>query len=56
MISSAKSSLKNRSVKEFFITINSFQKQNKKRNLSKEEIKFIRDLRWKEFFGNIFKV
>ncbi|SDG07282.1 glycosyltransferase family 2 protein [Epilithonimonas hungarica] len=52
MISSAKSSFKNRSVKEFFITINSFLKQKEKRDLSKEEIQFIRNLRWKEFFRN----
>ena len=52
MISSAKSSFKNRSAKEFFTTINSFLKQNEKRELSKEEIKFIRNLRWKEFFKN----
>jgi len=52
MISSAKSSFKNRSAKEFFITINSFLKQKEQRNLSKEEIKFIRNLRWKEFFRN----
>lgn len=52
MISSAKSSFKNRSAKEFFTTINSFLKQNEKRELNKEEIKFIRNLRWKEFFKN----
>ncbi|MDP9955579.1 glycosyltransferase involved in cell wall biosynthesis [Epilithonimonas hungarica] len=52
MISSAKSSFKNRSVKEFFVTINSFLKQKEKRDLSKEEIQFIRNLRWKEFFRN----
>lgn len=52
MISSAKSSFKNRSAKEFFITITSFLKQNEGRELSKEEIKFIRNLRWKEFFKN----
>ncbi|TDX86899.1 glycosyltransferase family 2 protein [Epilithonimonas xixisoli] len=52
MISSAKSSFKNRSAKGFFITINSFLKQNEKRELSKDEIKFIRNLRWKEFFKN----
>lgn len=52
MISSAKSSFKNQSAKEFFITINSFLKQKEKRELSKEEIKFIRNLRWKEFFRN----
>ncbi len=52
MISSAKSTFKNRSAKEFFITINSFLKQKEKRNLNKEEIKFIRSLRWKEFLKN----
>lgn len=53
MISSAKSSFKNRSAKEFFTTINSFLKQNKKPELNKEEINFIRNLRWKEFFKNL---
>lgn len=52
IISSAKSSFKNRSAKEFLITINSFLKQKEQRNLNKEEIKFIRNLRWKEFFKN----
>ena len=52
MISSGKSSFKNRSAKEFFITINSFLKQKERQNLSTEEIKFIRNLRWKEFFKN----
>ena len=52
MISSAKSSFKNRSAKEFFITITSFLKQNEERELSKDEITFIRNLRWKEFFKN----
>lgn len=49
MISSAKSSFKNRSVKEFFITINSFLKQKEPRKLTKQEIKFIRKLRRKFF-------
>ena len=52
MISSAKSSLKNQSAKEFFVTIRSFLRQKGKLQLSKEEIKFIRSLRWKEFFKN----
>lgn len=52
MISSAKSSFKNHSAKEFFITIKSFLKQKDQRNLSQEEIQFIRNLRWKEFFKN----
>lgn len=49
-ISSAKSSLKNKSVSEFFITMKSFLKQTKKRELSKDEIQFIRNLRWKQMF------
>lgn len=53
MISSAKSSFKNRSPKEFFTTVNSFLKQSEKLELSKEEIKFIRNLRWKEFFKSV---
>lgn len=48
MISSAKSSIKNKSVSEFFITMKSFLKQNDERKLSEEEIKFIRNLRWKQ--------
>ncbi|MHA3043826.1 glycosyltransferase family 2 protein [Riemerella anatipestifer] len=45
MISSAKSSFKNRSFSEFFITMKSFLSQNKPLQLTKEEIKFIRKLR-----------
>lgn len=52
MISSAKSSFKNQSVKEFFVTINSFLKQKSQRQLSPQEIKFIRNVRWKEFWKN----
>lgn len=52
MISSAKSSFKNRSAKEFIITVSSFLKQKAKRDLTKDEIEFIRNLRWKEFFKN----
>lgn len=48
VISSAKSSLKNRSVREFFVTVSSFLKQNKSRQLSADEIQFIRNLRWKQ--------
>ena len=47
-ISSAKSSLKNKSVSEFFITMKSFLKQKNPRVLNQEEIAFIRNLRWKE--------
>ena len=50
VVSSAKSALKNKSVSEFFITLKSFLKQNGKRKLSSEEIKFIRNLRWSQMF------
>lgn len=50
LISSAKSALKNKSLSEFFITLKSFLKQNGKRKLSSEEIKFIRNLRWSQMF------
>ncbi|MDY3338594.1 glycosyltransferase family 2 protein [Riemerella anatipestifer] len=45
MVSSAKSSFKNRSFSEFFITMKSFLSQNKSLQLTQEEIKFIRKLR-----------
>lgn len=51
VISSAKSSLKNGSFSEFFLTMKSFLKQNGEMKLSKEEIKFIRHLRWSEMFN-----
>ena len=47
-ISSAKSSWKNKSVSEFFITMKSFLKKKNPRVLSQEEIAFIRNLRWME--------
>lgn len=47
-ISSAKSSFKNKSFSEFFITMKSFLKQKNPRVLTQEEINFIRNLRWKE--------
>jgi len=50
MISSGKSSLKNRSFSEFFITMTTFLKQKGERKLSQEEIQFIRILRWKQMF------
>ena len=50
MISSGKSSLKNKSISEFFTTMKSFLKQKGERKLSYEEIKFIRKLRWSEMF------
>ena len=47
-ISSAKSSFKNKSISEFFITMKSFLNQKNERILTNEEIAFIRNLRWKE--------
>ena len=47
-ISSAKSSLKNKSISEFFITMKSFLNQKNERILTNEEIAFIRNLRWNE--------
>ncbi|MDV3755442.1 glycosyl transferase family 2 [Elizabethkingia anophelis] len=47
-VSSAKSSLKNKSLSEFFITMKSFLKQNSERVLSPQEIVYIRSLRWNQ--------
>ncbi|HBN6701242.1 TPA: glycosyltransferase family 2 protein [Elizabethkingia anophelis] len=47
-VSSAKSSLKNKSLSEFFITMKSFLKQNSERVLSPQEIAYIRSLRWSQ--------
>jgi len=53
IISSAKSSVKNKSFSEFFTTMRSFLKQNGERKISKEEVKFIRKLRWSEMRKNL---
>lgn len=50
-ISAAKSSFKNNSATDFFITMQSFFKQRKVRELSLDEIRHIRNLRWKQIFG-----
>lgn len=50
LISSLKSSLKNKSLTEFFTTVFAFLKQNGERSLSQEEIQYIRNLRWKQIF------
>ena len=50
IISSGKSSLKNKSFSEFFMTMKSFFKQKAEIKLSKEEIKYIRNLRWEQMF------
>ncbi len=49
-ISSVKSSLKNKSLSEFFITMNSYIRQNSNRELTEDEIMYIRNLRWKEMW------
>lgn len=54
-ISSAKSSLKNKSIFEFFITMKSFLKQKNDRILTKKEIAFIRNLRWNEMRNKLKK-
>ncbi len=54
LISSGKSSLKNSSFSEFFITLKSFLKQNHASALSKEEIRYIRNLRWSQIFNKNF--
>ena len=51
LVSSLKSSLKNKSIREFFTTVSSFLKQNRKRELTAEEIQYIRNLRWKQMFS-----
>ncbi len=51
LVSSLKSSLKNKSILEFFTTVSSFLKQNRKRELTAEEIQYIRNLRWKQMFS-----
>ncbi|WP_034670117.1 glycosyltransferase family 2 protein [Chryseobacterium populi] len=53
VISSAKSSFKNKSVSEFFITMKTFVRQNGKYELSADEIKYIRKLRWKSMFEKL---
>ena len=54
VISSAKSAMKGGRFRDFFITMKSFLKQNSARTLSKDEIQFIRKLRWTEMWNKIF--
>lgn len=54
-VSSLKSSLKNKSLKEFFITMSAFLRQKSERVLTSEEISYIRSLRWKNMFSK-FKI
>lgn len=55
VISSLKSSFKNKSISEFFITMKSFLSQKHERVLTEEEISFIRKLRWNEIITKIIK-
>ena len=50
VISSLKSSFRNKSFLEFFITMRTFLRQNSPRILTKKEIQFIRNLRWREMY------
>ena len=50
VISSLKSSFRNKSCLEFFITMRTFLRQNSPRVLTKKEIQFIRNLRWQEMY------
>lgn len=54
-VSSLKSSLKNKSLKEVFITMSAFLRQKSRRVLTSEEISYIRGLRWKNMFSK-FKI
>lgn len=54
LISSLKSSFKNRSLLELFITMRTYLRQKHALHLSREEIKFIRKQRWKEIKSKIF--
>jgi len=53
IISSAKSSWRDKSISDFFITIKSFMKQKTERKLSKKEILQIRKLRWRKIINSI---
>lgn len=53
LISSAKSSLKNKSLSEFLITIKSYLQQKSERVLTSDEIQYIRQLRWKEILKKL---
>ncbi len=54
IISSLKSSIKNKSLTEFFITMRSFANQHHDRVLSQDEIRFIRSYRWNEMKKKLF--
>ncbi|MGV4528841.1 glycosyltransferase family 2 protein [Ornithobacterium rhinotracheale] len=53
MLSSAKSALRNRSLKEFIISTKTFLKQKHDRALNAEEIAYIRHERWHGILGKI---
>jgi len=49
-LSSAKSAWKNKSPAEFFGTMKSFLKQKAERSLTRAEVRYIRNLRWRQMF------
>lgn len=53
LISSAKSSYKNKSFSEFFVTAKSFLNQKNEKVLTEYETRYIRNLRWKEMFEKL---
>lgn len=55
LVSSLKSSFKNRSLSEFFITMKTYLRQKHALYLSKDEVNFIRKERWKEMKSKIFR-
>lgn len=48
MVSSLKSSWKNKSITEFYFTMKNFKKQKGERGVSKEEMQYIQKLRWED--------
>lgn len=48
MVSSLKSSWKNKSISEFYTTMKSFKKQKGERGVSDEEMEYIQKLRWED--------
>ena len=53
VISGAKASMRSGGLPHFFTLLSSFLRSNGQREISKEEIKYIRQLRWKQFFNKL---
>ena len=53
VISSGKAAFKNKSFREFFVTMNSFAKQKHKREITEKEVDYIRKLPYTELFKKI---